>query len=162
MHFLFSKWTKFRSTIRCPRKNWPLNIFRISPPLSLWLKLFLLWKDSAWNSLQNHIWLGLKIVLDIFEKRWNVKTYKKLSRDQNKFQCCISFLQHLLHCIEKIKYITRCTVKSSTIYIIWLILWLHFLFWKWTKFWVIKLRQYEVVYLFGPRGICFFSYFIFL
>ncbi len=62
----------------CPINNYPLSIFKISPLLSLWLKLFLLSKDSTWNSLQNRIWLRPTTVLDIFEKRRRLKTYKQL------------------------------------------------------------------------------------
>ncbi len=65
----------------CPRKNGPLSILKISSLLSMRLKPFLLPKDSAWNSLQKHIWLGPKTVLDRFEKWWKYERWSSFSLD---------------------------------------------------------------------------------
>ena len=71
----------------------------------------------------------------------------------------ISCLFYLIFSIkQKTNHTTRCTVKSSTIYIIQLILQLHFLLWKSTTFWRIKFRRCKKMVFFWYPTNAFFSY----
>ncbi len=81
---------------------------------------------------------------------------------QNEFLFSyFAFLLLVCFIEKKAKYTTRCSVKSSTIYVEQLILQLYFSFSKSTKFWATKFRRCEKFFLFVQNEFVF-SYFIFL
>jgi hypothetical protein len=69
---------------------------------------------------------------------------------------CMLHFNYYIYLLIKTKYTRRCSMKSSTIYIEQVILWLQFLCSKATKLWAIKFRRCENDVFFNKTPIRFF------
>jgi hypothetical protein len=84
--------------------------------------------------------VGLKISILLSDQIWTLWKQCDFSKRQIQFFLISSLLYVMFSIKQKAIRTTRCSVKSSTICTIQLLLQLRFLFWKSTKFWTIKFR----------------------
>jgi hypothetical protein len=106
--------------------------------LPLWLVSFGLSKDSVWYSLENHVWIERKTVLDIFQRKLQTKDIEAAVKSKYvtrniwlHFEFYIWTFKYVF--LKETKYTTSCSVKSSTMYKLKVILIVYFLFSKINK-----------------------------